>query len=74
MQGNRNDLVAFMNVGTRAPFHESRSAWTFPAGGQSRLAGLRLLTRVSSTQTAERLLQTVSPRFEEIEAGLNGHN
>ena len=45
-----------------------------PAVSHAWLAGLRLLTRVSSTQTAERLLQTVSPRFEEIEAGLNGHN
>ena len=71
MHGNRNDLVAFVTV---AREHESRSARTFPAGGQSRLAGLRLLTRVSSTQTAERLLQTVSPRFAEIEAGFNGHN
>jgi len=73
MHGNRNDLAAFVTVArehcftrvaARGPFQPAVShAWL----GCGSSPG-------SSTQTAERLLQTVSPRFEEIEAGLNGHN
>jgi DNA-binding transcriptional LysR family regulator len=73
MHGNRNDLVTFVTVAREHCFTRVAARGPFQPA-VSHAAGLRLLTRVSSTQTAERLLQTVSPRFEEIEAGLNGHN
>jgi hypothetical protein len=69
-RGNLNDLVAFVTVVPEHCFTSRRSAWSFPVGGQPCRAGLRPLTRVSPTPTAERSLQTVSPRFEEIEPGL----
>jgi hypothetical protein len=54
-----NDLVVFRTRAGRALFHESRSAWTFPVGGQSRRAGLPLLTWVRHRipPNVERLLQ-----------------
>src|SRR5229473_1111300 len=76
-----NDLVAFLAVAREQSFTRaaaklgvSQSALSHTIRGLEERLGLRLLTRttrsVSPTEAGERLLQTVGPRFEEIEAEL----
>src|SRR5438067_6999876 len=78
---NLNDLVAFLAVARERSFTRaaaklgvSQSALSHTIRGLEQRLGLRLLTRttrsVSPTDAGERLLQTVGPRFEEIEAEL----
>src|SRR2546429_3576390 len=80
-RGNLNDLLAFIAVGQERSFTKaaaklgvSQSALSHTIRGLEERLGLRLLTRttrsVSPTAAGERLLQTVGPRFEEIEAEL----
>ncbi len=74
-----NDLLAFLAVARERSFTRaaaklgvSQSALSHTIRGLEERLGLRLLTRttrsVSPTEAGERLLQTVGPRFEEIEA------
>src|SRR5271156_6706919 len=76
---NTNDLLAFLAVARERSFTRaaaklgvSQSALSHTIRGLEERLGLRLLTRtarsVSPTEAGERLLQTVGPRFEEIEA------
>jgi DNA-binding transcriptional LysR family regulator len=78
---NLNDLRTFLAVAGERSFTKaaaklgvSQSALSHTVRGLEESIGLRLLTRttrsVSPTQAGERLLQTVGPRFEEIEAEL----
>ena len=78
---NINDLVAFLAVARERSFTRaaaklgvSQSALSQTIRGLEARLGLRLLTRttrsVSPTEAGERLLHTVGPRFEEIEAEL----
>jgi len=80
---NLNDLLAFLAVARERSFTRaaaklgvSQSALSHTIRGLEERLGLRLLTRttrsVSPTEAGERLLQTVGPRFEEIEAELTG--
>src|SRR5437899_7398485 len=80
-RGNLNDLVAFVAVGREHSFTKaaaklgvSQSALSHTIRELEERLRLRLLTRttrsVSPTEAGERLLQTVGPRFEEIEAEL----
>ena len=80
-RGNLNDLVAFLAVGQDRSFTRaaaklgvSQSALSHTIRGLEERLGLRLLTRttrsVSPTEAGERLLHTIGPRFEEIEAEL----
>jgi len=79
--GNLNDLVAFLTVGQERSFTRaaaklgvSQSALSHTIRGLEERLDLRLLTRttrsVAPTEAGERLLQTIGPRFEEIEAEL----
>jgi DNA-binding transcriptional LysR family regulator len=79
--GNLNDLLVFRAVATERSFTRaaaklgvSQSALSHTIRGLEERLGLRLLTRttrsVSPTEAGERLLHTVGPRFEEIEAEL----
>src|SRR6202453_3935695 len=79
LAGNLNDLRAFVAVARERSFTRaaarlgvSQSALSHTIRGLEERMGLRLLTRttrsVSPTEAGERLLQTVGPRFEEIEA------
>jgi DNA-binding transcriptional LysR family regulator len=79
---NFNDLLAFLAVARERSFTKaaaklgvSQSALSHTIRGLEARLGLRLLTRttrrVSPTEAGERLLQTVGPRFEEIEAALD---
>jgi DNA-binding transcriptional LysR family regulator len=80
MQRERfNDLVAFLAVARERSFTRaaaqlgvSQSALSHAISGLEARLGLRLLTRttrsVSPTEAGERLVLTVAPRFEEIEA------
>src|SRR5499427_8023181 len=79
--GNLNDLVVFRAVATERSFTRaaaklgvSQSALSHTIRGLEERLRLRLLTRttrsVSPTEVGERLLHTVGPRFEEIEAEL----
>src|SRR5712675_3796432 len=81
-RGNLNDLLAFLAVGKERSFTKaaaklgvSQSALSHTIRGLEERLGLRLLTRttrsVSPTEAGERLLQTVGPRFEEIEAEIS---
>src|SRR5882757_601776 len=74
-----SDLLAFVAVAREWSFTRaaaklgvSQSALSHTMRGLEERLGLRLLTRttrsVSPTDAGERLLQTVGPRFEEIEA------
>jgi hypothetical protein len=74
-----NDLAAFLAGRARTEFHPSRGeARRLAVGGSQTIRGLearlgiRLLTRttrsVAPTEAGERLLETVGPRLEEIEA------
>src|SRR3989442_13961747 len=76
-----NDLLAFLAVARERSFTKaaaklgvSQSALSHTIRGLETRLGLRLLTRttrsVSPTEAGERLLQTVGPRFEGIEAEL----
>ncbi|MBR0553728.1 LysR family transcriptional regulator [Stakelama marina] len=78
---NVNDLLAFRAVAqersfTRAAAQMGRSpsALSHAVRGLEERVGVRLLTRttrsVSPTQAGERLLATIAPRFDEIEAEL----
>jgi DNA-binding transcriptional LysR family regulator len=77
--GNLNDLLVFRAVATERSFTRaaaklgvSQSALSHTIRTLEERLGLRLLTRttrsVSPTEAGERLLHTVGPRFEEIEA------
>ncbi len=76
-----NDLLAFLAVARERSFTRaaaklgvSQSALSHTVRELEARLGLRLLTRttrsVSPTEAGERLLQTVGPRFEEIEGEL----
>jgi DNA-binding transcriptional LysR family regulator len=78
---NVNGLLAFLAVSRERSFTRaaaklgvSQSALSHTVRGLEERLGLRLLTRttrsVSPTAAGESLLQTVAPRFEEIEAEL----
>ena len=80
-RGDLNDLLAFLAVGRERSFTKaaaklgvSQSALSQTIRGLEERLGVRLLTRttrsVSPTEAGERLLHTVGPRFEEIEAEL----
>jgi DNA-binding transcriptional LysR family regulator len=80
--GNLNDLLAFLAVGQERSFTRaaaklgvSQSALSHTIRGLEERLGLRLLTRttrnVAPTEAGERLLRTVGPRFEEIDAELD---
>src|SRR5215204_971911 len=78
---NISDLIAFLAVAREQSFTKaaaqlgvSQSALSHTIRGLEERLGVRLLTRttrsVSPTQAGERLLRTVGPRFEEIDAEL----
>jgi DNA-binding transcriptional LysR family regulator len=78
---NFNDLLAFLTVARERSFTRaaaklgvSQSALSHTVRGLEERLGLRLLTRttrsVSPTEAGERLLHTLGPRFEEIDAEL----
>src|SRR5256712_10483345 len=78
-RGNLDDLLAFVAVARERSFTNaaaklgvSQSALSHTIRGLEARLGLRLLSRttrsVSPTEAGERLLRTVGPRFEEIEA------
>jgi DNA-binding transcriptional LysR family regulator len=80
-RGNLDDLLAFLAVGRERSFTKAaaklgvpQSALSHTIRGLEERLGVRLLTRttrsVSPTQAGERLLRTVGPRFEEIDAEL----
>src|SRR5436190_3493236 len=80
-RGNLNDLLAFLAVGQEGSFTKaaaklgvSQSALSHTIRGLEERLGLRLLTRttrrISATAAGERLLRTVGPRFDEINAEL----
>src|SRR3989442_5833020 len=80
-RGNVNDLLAFLAVARERSFTKaaaklgvSQSALSHTISGLEARLGLRLLTRttrsVSPTEAGERLLMTMAPRFDEIEAEL----
>ncbi|MFJ4142834.1 LysR family transcriptional regulator [Pseudomonas sp. NPDC089734] len=81
LRENANDLLAFLAVARERSFTRaaaklgvSQSALSHTVRGLEARLGLRLLTRttrsVSPTEAGQRLLQTVGPRFEEIEVEL----
>jgi DNA-binding transcriptional LysR family regulator len=81
MRQNLNELRAFVAVATERSFTKaaaklgvSQSALSHTIRGLETQLGLRLLTRttrsVAPTEAGDRLLRTVGPRFEEIEAEL----
>ena len=80
-RGNLDDLLAFLAVARERSFTKaaaklgvSQSALSQTIRELEERLGVRLLTRttrsVSPTEAGERLLRTVGPRFEEIEAEL----
>jgi DNA-binding transcriptional LysR family regulator len=80
-RGNLNDLLAFVAVGQERSFTKaaaklavSQSALSHTIRGLEERLGVRLLTRttrsVAPTEAGERLLHTIGPRFEEIDAEL----
>src|SRR5215468_1556457 len=80
-RGHLDDLVAFVAVGRERSFTRaaaklgvSQSALSHTIRELEARLGVRLLTRttrsVAPTQAGERLLHTLGPRFEEIEAEL----
>jgi len=82
---NFNDLQAFLTVARSRSFTKaaaqlgvSPSALSHSLRGLEERLGIRLLTRttrsVSPTEAGERLLRTVGPRFEEVEAELAALN
>jgi DNA-binding transcriptional LysR family regulator len=80
-RGNLNDLLAFLAVARERSFTKaaarmgvSQSAVSHTVRELEARLGIRLLTRttrsVSPTEAGERLLHTMGPRFDEIEAEL----
>ena len=80
-QTSANDLIAFVAVARERSFTRaaaklgvSQSALSHTIRGLEERLGLRLLTRttrsVAPTEAGERLLSTVGPRFDEIDAEL----
>jgi DNA-binding transcriptional LysR family regulator len=80
-RGNLDDLLAFVAVGRERSFTKaaaklgvSQSALSHTIRELEERLGVRLLTRttrsVSPTEAGERLLHTLAPRFEEIDAEL----
>ena len=80
-RGNVNDLLAFLAVAKERSFTRaaaklgvSQSALSHTIRGLEERLELRLLTRttrsVAPTEVGERLLRTVGPRFDEIDAEL----
>jgi DNA-binding transcriptional LysR family regulator len=80
-RGDLNDLAAFLAVARERSFTRaaaklgvSQSALSHTIRGLEARLGVRLLTRstrsVAPTEAGERLLQTVGPRFDEIDAEL----
>ena len=80
-RGNLDDLLAFVAIGREGSFTKaaaklgvSQSALSHTMRELEARLGVRLLTRttrsVAPTAAGERLLQTVGPRFEEIDAEL----
>src|SRR5215212_1563373 len=80
-RGHLDGLLAFVAVGQERSFTRaaaklgvSQSALSHTVRGLEARLGVRLLTRttrsVSPTEAGERLLGTLAPRFEEIEAEL----
>src|SRR6266851_385088 len=80
-RGNLDDLLAFVAVARERSFTNaaaklgvSQSALSHTIRELEARLGVRLLTRttrsVAPTDAGERLLQTLAPRFEEIEAAL----
>jgi DNA-binding transcriptional LysR family regulator len=80
-RGHLNDLLAFLAVGRERSFTRaaaklgvSQSALSHTIRELEERLGVRLLTRttrsVSPTDAGERLLRTVGPRLEEVEAEL----
>jgi DNA-binding transcriptional LysR family regulator len=78
---NVNDLLAFLAVAKERSFTRaaaqlgvSQSALSHTVRGLEERLGLRLLTRttrkVAPTEAGERLVRTVAPRFDEIDAEL----
>src|SRR3954464_9967371 len=78
---NFHDLVALVAVADERSFTQaakklgaSHSAWSQTIRNLEERVGIRLLTRttrsVAPTEAGERLIQTVAPRFAEIEAEL----
>jgi DNA-binding transcriptional LysR family regulator len=78
---NYNDLLAFLAVAREQSFTRaaaqlgvSQSALSHTISGLESRLGLRLLTRttrsVSPTEAGQRLLMTIGPRFEDIDAEL----
>lgn len=83
--GNLNDLAYFVEVARERSFTKaaaklgvSQSALSQTIRSLEARIGLRLLTRttrsVAPTEAGERLLQTIGPRFEEIESALTSLN
>ena len=83
--GNFNDLACFVEVARERSFTKaaaklgvSQSALSQTIRSLEARVGLRLLTRttrsVAPTEAGERLLQTIGPRFEEIESALTSLN
>src|SRR5437899_6731634 len=81
-RGNLDDLLAFLAVARDRSFTKaaaklgvSQSALSHTIRELEERLGVRLLTRttrsVAPTEAGERLLRTVAPRFEEIEAELD---
>jgi len=80
-RGDLHDLVAFLAVARERSFTRaaaklgvSQSALSHTVRGLEARLGVRLLTRttrsVAPTEAGERLLRTVGPRFDEIDAEL----
>ena len=81
-RGNLDDLAAFVAVARERSFTKaaaklgvSQSALSHTIRELETRLGVRLLTRttrsVSPTEPGERLLRTLAPRFEEIDAELS---
>src|SRR5436190_2700592 len=81
-RGDLNNLLAFLAVGQERSFTRaaaklgvSQSALSHTIRGLEERLGLRLLTRttrsVAPTEAGERLLRTVAPKLEEIDAELS---
>jgi DNA-binding transcriptional LysR family regulator len=84
-RANVNDLLAFLAVARERSFTRaaaqlgvSQSALSHTVRGLEERLGIRLLSRttrsVAPTEAGERLLRTVGPRFEEIDAELASLN
>jgi DNA-binding transcriptional LysR family regulator len=80
-RGNLNELLAFLAVARERSFTKaaaklgvSQSALSHTVRELEARLGVRLLSRttrsVAATDAGERLIRTVGPRFEEIEAEL----